>query len=514
MPTPTRVKSDVRATLNVALALAALWSASITSVAFAQAFRASYPLDGPSILTDVVPDVNTSPIHVWFYAGKGGQVNAIRVLGHADEATCIRASRLLFDYQRDLALSNQDPGHLSYGIADLPPSSDPSRVKELRTALDTLAADEPDMVHIHDVSGMPLDADAPPAINELAVFNQRASLGPLFVPLRRVDAVLGGQATNRQLWPAEAVAFTLRLADLKLTQKQFQKLVGLSSSAALIDIRRDLARQLDGLDEFEDLRRGKLDRYLDVESISLKSRNSALATLADVDETIRTLEDLRPFVRFVATYTRIDPSVGTVRERLYQRGLEAAYACKKALASRGWCMKFEQVEIVRGDGRAGLAKLAQSANAMSREDLEAYRSKLRDSVASLDRSIAASRREVIDALRPSAEERLLDALLRGWPPSATRAEDQRMIASVLKQVPNAWKRMFHAYVRTRGVQLGGEGLPIGVLHEPNVVFRVRRLAATEFEVVPHYVAIGPFSTTRDASGLVFVQTPDTYIGEN
>lgn len=445
--------------------------------------------DGPLLLDSGVT-INDAPIHVWLYRDHGKIVD-LREVGHATEEVCAAVSKDLFYAQIDTHVT----GFLQYGVADLRPRDDAGRQKLADTFADiqTLSSQHPTWVIVTEVDGAPdVVFSRTPKVaagrSEVTLTGViGADRGPEFVPVR-----IWKPGSTPQ--PLEIVVTRVQLG---LTPQQLDRLGGAVNVGAWSDA---IAKAATELRRFEDLQAwiqdgAKIDNA--VGTVIIKRASNP--TIESLNDSIAVAK------RVIAAAHVVEPLVHVLASSSIKVDTRTPLAgAQNALEANQWCLDHlndcdEYVEVtlapIKPELQQRLADLRQEALAVPTDTLER--------VITDARAVLTDERAKLAAIaqKPTARtgrECLVDALLRGWPPSVDTDEDRSLVlATIETRIPAIWHRELDLLQR-RGIVIEDDGAG-GDLVGQSVFYRVREDAAGSFHITPTYIVHGTFGERWSAS---------------
>lgn len=487
--------------------IAQVWPAVARSQDAPRVLVFDYPAPTTQISLEPAPDLNTSPIHVWFYRETAaGPFTRVRALGHANAAVCQQASEVLLDLQTATGDASSH-GFLGFGVADI--SIDSSNQVEQHAASDALrrisqiADASPEWVQLHEVVGAVVDAlstvlpaQRPGSVEVVGVYgNLLIERGPAFVPLRTFDA---GNVVP--------VTFTMGAAELAPGRADRRFLTGTGLIAVLSENRRALRGQIATLRDFQNLQRQShgLGAFRDLSAYESgpvadlrQDRSSIQAALQSAQSNIQRLTSLRDFFVAYATAEEVVPAgVRQEARELASRMTAAIERCTRhnervlAYRARGQRVDVCHISFIYGGGPVG--EMLDAALAISADTLNRRLRQLEVQLQRINRAIASRTAQSSAWQRVAGAEALVDALLRGWPiPVQNRPEGAR-VDRMLQRVPAVISRALASIERSRGAELNSaEGIR-GLLSRSTVFFMVQQQPDGNYQVTPMYAVVGPY----------------------
>ncbi len=484
-----------------------------------------------------VANINYLPIHVWLYRD-GDAIVAVRVTGHATEEVCREVSILLLT---TLDKVDQVAGFLSFGVGLLEPARDVAAfqapARAVRARLEELAKDHPGKVVVHEIAGRTdavyehPAADATSADQRIAVLGfAREEDGPFFLPLRRIkggEAVpLSFEVTIEQLGVDDALLKKLTLSvGLAPWQEQVDHWRMVSEAFAAVDYVRN-SRQLftdriwRSSEIVLELPKRDAQAYRAVQESSVRLRQM-ITKIHAIDQLYLIFESLHIPVRGIAVRAGPQRAHGAglvgqwvpllkLNDECLERWDDKTYKCRTivgGIVTPG----FVWIEFIKDErAQEDIDSMLDVVDEWSQEEIEAFEEESAKSLAAARADLDDARRLGLDARQARASrERLVDAMLRGWPVPADDLSAERVDRLLRDKIPAVWDGIIAALLEEDHVDLAHDGAVSGLLERGNVFFRVEEIENHRYRVTPYYVVSGVYLEVTDASrGLIYVDTPN------
>lgn len=460
-------------------------------------------------------DLNGLPIRVWAYRNRG-ELAKLRVVGHASEKTCREASAEL------LALSAQPSvgGFISFGVGELAPRNP-----------DGLHATEEAVAHLSELAGASPGELAVVEVEEETEDHWWVQQGQALVPnIEEGSVSFGGQQLAGPLfapfgvWTSSGVVpikFQVSRQDLGLSAADFRRLSGTI----------DLAPYIEAIDLIHE-RLEPIRALLDVASTSgafedhVWSFSSAHVAPLDDAEARRNNAQIEHLItkyqalKAIIGLTKVAPELFPMSEADLQEAinwkpldeLEAGLAQNRSCLGH-ICASMFAVRLLPPSESEATNVLEELLSLVGHPLVIKA---VQDQRASLLRELKLAKDSLRQAQRLGTQqrsaqrERLVDALLRGWPvPTTDQSLAARLDRILATDYPRLWQSILKRLEVEMGVRLDQEAAIGGLLLMNTTFFRVTETSSDMYSVQPYTVVFGNYLENWDAGRHLFsVSTPD------